>query len=497
MNFSPTFSPAPLSYMAALRGVNPRGAGTSFTYAVVNCTTPNLLMALAASNPEGQFYGLMNNAEVCREAAQEALMRQVTNVSFLHATPADALAWFEKKSYQIPSLDYLCCDESEKPLSASERATIFDLAAKALKNSGLLSINYRSYAEEDGALRFLVKEFSPEMSPGQACEFLLELKKLGTFFFKQHASLAAKLDQAIIHNMPDEFFALFEDGEAQSKTFDTIVAMGARGFTYAGDSSAPANYVELSVPVEAQQIIVTCRDNPLYEPLKDFAQNRNTRSDIWCKQPAATSSDLAQLFGSFSYGITLPRGRVPVEIEVQGKTVPLDSPLYATLIELMSMMPVGIGDILSRPEGKSFKADEIVGAVQILVACGIARPMRGMYRLENMNDLVQPRFVGTFNRYLETTSLTGNSVSLASQALGDVMTISLRDALVMQALNRVGLADSVSALLPELERLAQNPSQAARIMDGEPTAESAKQMIEDVVSESILQWYAYGLLEAA
>jgi hypothetical protein len=297
--------------------------------------------------------------------------------------------------------------------------------------------------------------------------------------------------------MPDDFFDLFEKDETGSKTFDTSINMGSRGFTYAGDSSASANYVELSVPVEAQQIIVSCRDNPLYEPLKDFAQNRNLRSDIWCKQPAAMNSDLAELFGSFSYGITLPRAKIPAEMEVQGKTVPLDSPLYTALIELMSMMPVGIGDILAHPKGGGFQAAEVVGAVQILVACGIARPMRGMYRLENMEDLAQPRLAGTFNRYLETASLTGNSVSLASLALGDVITVSLRDALVMQALNRVGLADSVSALLPELQRLAQDPSQAAKVMDSEPTAESAKQMIEDAVSESILQWYAYGLLEAA
>jgi hypothetical protein len=31
----------------------------------------------------------------------------------------------------------------------------------------------------------------------------------------------------------------------------------------------------------------------------------------------------------------------------------------------------------------------------------------------------------------------------------------------------------------------------------EPTAEGAQNMITDVVSKSIVQWYAYGLLEAA
>ena len=493
MQFSPTFNPTSLSYVAALRGVKPRVVGTAFTYAVVNCRMPDWLTVLAASNPEGKFYGLMSDAAGCSRAIEDVRIRQVSNLSFLCVTPAEAL----KTAAALPPLDYLCCDESADALTVSERAALFDFAAKALKPGGLFVFTYHPIADETDGLRFLVHEFAPEMSPAQACEFLLEVKKLGTSFFKQHSDLAAKLDQAIIRNMPDEFFSLFDKDDASSKTFNTIVELGPRGFAYCGDSSISANYVELSVPVEAQEIIVSCRKNPLYEVLKDFAQNRNIRSDIWCRQPANTSTDSAQLFGGFSYGITLPRAQLPEHIEIGRNKVSLTSPLYTKLIDLMSLMPVSIGDILAHPDGKAFKTDDIVGAVQILVACGLARPMRGLYRLGNADNVSQPRLVGAFNRHLENVSLSDISVSLASPALGDAMAIPLRDALVMQALNRVGLADSVSALLPELQRLAQSPSQASRAMDSEPTAESARQMIEDAVSQSIVQWYAYGLLEAA
>ena len=68
----------------------------------------------------------------------------------------------------------------------------------------------------------------------------------------------------------------------------------------------------------------------------------------------------------------------------------------------------------------------------------------------------------------------------------------------MQALARGGLANSPAALLPELERLAASPSEATRVMDSAaPTAETAEQMIQETVNGSIVQWYAYGLLEAA
>ena len=67
----------------------------------------------------------------------------------------------------------------------------------------------------------------------------------------------------------------------------------------------------------------------------------------------------------------------------------------------------------------------------------------------------------------------------------------------MQAINRVGMADSAGALLIELERIANEPALAALIMDAaEPTADMADNIMQDVIERSMVQWYAYGLLAA-
>jgi hypothetical protein len=164
----------------------------------------------------------------------------------------------------------------------------------------------------------------------------------------------------------------------------------------------------------------------------------------------------------------------------------------------MTLMPISVGDFLSHPTGEEFGPTEIVGAIQILIACGFAQPMRGSREANNVTNVSQPRLVGTFNKYLDKTAVTGDELWMSSPVLGGAVALSARDALVMQALGRAGLADSVAALLPELERLARNPAQAAAVMESaEPTAEVAHSMITDVVSRSIVQWYAYGLLEAA
>jgi len=486
-------SPISLSYIAALRGVAPRQPGAGFTYAVVNCTKPWLLMCLAASNPEGRFYGLVTDSTACAQAVAEAQQCHVENVVFLCAAAEDAL----NGKISLPSLNYLYADETVRSISSNERSALFDLAKKFLLPGGLFHYSYRAYENAHGALRFLVREFAPEMTADQSKVFLRELKTLGASYFADNAAALLCLDDAATKDMPDMFFSDYDEGAASSGSFDTLIALRPHGFMYVGDSHMAANYMDLSVSPEAQKIITSCRENYLYEPIKDFALNRVVRSDIWCRGPVSQTDSLPALFGSFAYGIIAPRENVPIEIKAPGKTIDLSAPVFTKLVDLMTLMPINIGDFLSHPVGKEFLPSDVVGAVQILVACGIAQPMRGLYQ-SDANNVAQPRFAGLLNQRLGRAPVSAGEIWMASPTLGNVMSIPAREALVMQALDRAGLANSVSVLLPELQRLAKNPGEASRIMDAaNPTSDTAHHMIEDTVSRSIVQWYAYGLLEAA
>ena len=333
----------------------------------------------------------------------------------------------------------------------------------------------------------------------QAIEFLGELKKLGKLYFESQPVIAAKLDKAIAAQKPDDFFELWNDGEASSTTFDILLNIRPRGFSYAGDTQISTNYVELAIPKEAQQIIFQSINNPLFDPLKDFVLNRTVRSDIWCRHPVVKSDDMASLFGKFSFGITMSPEKIPTEVTTNGKTIELKSALYSKLITLMTLTPISIGDFLSHPDGKNYAALDILGALQILVACGIALPMRGAKHSGSLKTLDEPRLTGSFNKFLTKTEVTNQSHNLASMVIGDAISVSAREALVIQAIDRGGLANSVSAILPELVRLTKNPSDASYVLGttDELTPEMAEHMIKDVLQKSIIQWYAYGVLEAA
>lgn len=500
MNAQASISPVSLSYVAALRGVKPRRSGQPFTYLVVDCQNPEWLVALAASNPDGQFFGLSPQASLCAKGEDLARERLADNVKFLCATARQAIERIQQNSAYLPAMNYVCCNETScnESVCATDRTALFDLATALVAPGGIFSTTYRTNESEEGLLRFIVKEFSPEMSAAQAIEFLDELKKLGGAYFAKHIDHAMKLASAASHNMPDEFFSALDQGEPSSTTFDTLIAMGSRGFAYAGDGHISSNYLELSLPPEAQPIVISCIGNPFYEPLKDFAMNRLTRNDVWCRQPVPTTSNPAELFSGFAFGIPTPRESVPSSFNAVGKIIPLDTPLFSKLIDLMTLLPVGVGDFLAHPTGEGHTAEETLEAIQILVACGIAVPMRGQDTPAKFSALEKPRLCGKHNRYLDQTPINNASMYFASTVLGDACEISARDALVMQALDRVGLVNSISALLPELERIANNPRLAAQVMDvAVPTEETARRMIESTLNESIIKWYAYGILEAA
>lgn len=492
-----TFSPTSLRYIAALRSHKPAASGAAFTYAEVGCKSPEALICLAASNPEGRFYGFVADENGRRNSENDAAERGIFNAIFLVGSPSQILARIDNGSSLPPMLDYLCCDESENALDPAERIALFDLAHKRLQPRGMLVTTYRPCANEGDAFAFLAHEAAPQMNADQKQEFLIELKHLGASYLARHSDMADRLKDAIVKGTPDAFFAHFSSPVA-SQTFATMAALGQREMAFAGDARVAYNYVELSVPAAAQNIVAQCRDSLLYEPIKDVVLDRTVRSDIWIKGPFELSNNPTELFGGFAYGIPTDRNAVPAAYAAQGKVIDLSTPLYSKLIELMSTLPMGIGDFMAHPSGMDEKPDAIIEAIQILVACGFAQPMRGMRKMSRSSNVSQPRLVGAFNRFIDKTALVGDKdVHMSSPVLGCAVVVTVRDALVMQALNRAGLENSVSALMPELQRMAEDSTLHHLHIEGEVTAEIAHKMVLDAVGSSLPQWYAYGLLEAA
>lgn len=453
-------SPARLRYVAALRGVVPSKEGAAFSYLQTGVYDPQELVCMAISNPEGQFYGLLSNRQALDTIQQEVQRRAITNITFVN------------KLDSLPSqIDFMCFDGPQEMLSQDERKELFDIAENKLVPNGIFCLRYKICETVDSLRQFLQAKCVPELLPAQQETFLQELGATE----KEPLST-----------------------EPVSGTFETLAALLPRGFAYVGDAQIASNYIELSVSPQAQGFLLSYQDNLFYESMKDFALSRLVRSDVWVRLPIQQSSDMPTLFNPFTFGISTPKEKIPAKLQtVGGKEINLETPLFLNLIGLMAKLPMGVGDFLSHPIGDVFDGNEVLSSIQILVAAGIAQPMRGHYeaRTEGDAQIVPTQSV---NNFLNDLTISTPSVRLASPVAGMAITLSAREALVLQAIARAGLGNSVGALLQELERLSkQNPSLAAKIMDtAQPSPEMADAMLRNVIDRNVTRWYAYGLMAA-
>jgi len=482
-------SPVRLAYVAALRGVLPRKPGQPFSYVQTGTFDPETLLCLAASNPEGRFYGLLADDREAATAGIIASERGVWNISF---SSSDSI---------LPAnLNYLCCDTGLHRPTDAEREALFDMAAQRLTPGGTLVYRYQAYESTDEQLRFLITSFKPSLSPAQALEFLDELEALGSLYFNTHSEAKAALAAAKSAKDPDSFFAfcLAQGTSVESGTYETLAGLLPRGFAAAGDATISANYLELAAPTSSHETLEKCRAHLLYEPIKDFALQRLVRTDVWVKLPVEQTADKASLFGHFTYGITSMRSQVPEKISTSGKEIDLTTPLFSSLIDVMCLLPLGVGDFLKHPSCKGFDTSDVVSAIQILVATGVAQPMRGRYEGRSSAMTPYPAWANGFNAHFKKAEIHSPSIMLASPIVGSAVLLSVREALVLQALSRVGLANISGALFLTLTKLINdNPALAAQVIETtDLTDEAIHALVTNVLENGMVRWYAYGLLAA-
>ncbi|MCL2468678.1 MAG: methyltransferase regulatory domain-containing protein [Alphaproteobacteria bacterium] len=481
-------SPVRLSYAASLRGIVPLAADADFTYAHAGRFDVEALLCLAASNPQGQFYGLVNQPDIASKSAELARLRNVNNITFLTSTTT------------LPrDLDYLCCEITDKLMTAEQRSSMMTLAETHLAPSGLFCCRYLAYASADDTLRFLLSEYRADLGTAQTATFLADIKNLGTLYFADHPQARQALDRAIATSDANVLFtATGTSTKAHSETFELMKELLPRNFAFAGDAEIARNYLEMVAPTAAQTVLVKTRDQLLYEPIKDFALQKLIRNDIWVRLPANQSLNMPDLCNPFTFGILTARAQVPQSVTTHNGTIPINTPLFTRLIDMMTDMPIGVGDFLTTALGVGMNPSDVVSAMRFLVAANIAQPMRGRFTGTIALNPTNPQWASAFNDYLTHAPINNTQVRVASSIVGESILLGARDALVLQAISRAGLAQSSGILRPELQRLlSANPSLTAQITDSRTiTDDVISNILTSTLNNNATKWYTYGILAA-
>lgn len=489
------FDPVTLSYVLALRGVRPRLPLEAFTYAELDCGNAERLILLAASNPEGTFFGFDSDIDALSKAAEAADKMGVRNLTFSQATISELKKAVDDKLIAAGSFDYVVYNE----IDAKTKAPLDDLAAlsqQLLRTGGALAYRYQVIAGDgaDTALFETLLQGLLEETPNPDESFARDVRLLCIHYFIAHPDKSTAFEEALKQGKGSAWLKANAGTQKKPvKTIETGTSLSGKGMTFLGSAAISGNYLELSTPEGAHLALGARRQNKLYEALKDLAMHSNERMDIWGKEPLQRTENMVNLFGGFTFGTTETPERVARTVTFQGKMISFMGPLYDSILSLATVMPVTIGDLVHHETMKDVDSMTILNSVQLLVACGILHPMRASF--DDSIDMENPKLVDNYNQSLRGQRLELVDYAFASSVVGRPIVFPAMQTLVVQALDKGGLQNIAALLSDELMRLSGHPYlRPLGLSEPEKAVAEALRQIENAFNQSMVRWFSLGIL---
>jgi hypothetical protein len=487
--------PVTLSYVMALRGIQPRLPSDPFAYGELGCGSAERLILFAACNPEGTFFGFDPNLEVLSKAAETAEKLNLRNITFSQASIKDLKEALANGVIGEKCFDYLVYNEIDNP-GREDLAVVKDIVKSMLRDNGIFALRYRLYEQGDSS-RQLFDDLTRQTLAEQpnATEVLAkEWRQLCTNYFSNNLAQMDAFDQALSEGKGLAWLKQQIPASTKpSKTLAVSEAFSGRDFTFLGSGNIASNYMELSTPEAAHAALSARRMHPLYEAIKDLAMYQSDRIDLWAREPLQRSDNLVALFGGFTFGTTEPPERLARTVTFQGKSFSFVGPLYDGILSLATVIQVTMGDLVNHESLKGNDSVTILNTVQLLVACGLLQPMRSSF--VGGVDMSNPKLMGSYNQSLRQAQLDLQDYAFASSVAGRPIFFSGMNALVLQALDKGGL-DQVGLLLgDQLMRLSQHPYlKPLSLNQPERAATEAVRQIETVFHQSYVRWFSFGIL---
>ena len=165
--FKPMLAPAWLDLVAVIGGVTPPARNSGFNWCDLGCGQGVTAAILAATHPNGSFYGLDAMPAHIEHATRLAAEADAPNAQFHAADFAAA------RSLPLPRFDYIVAHGVYSWVDESVRAQLRRFIDGHLKSGGLVYVSYNALPGWTGDLPFqhLARELASDLPGDSAARF--------------------------------------------------------------------------------------------------------------------------------------------------------------------------------------------------------------------------------------------------------------------------------------------------------------------------------------
>lgn len=436
-------SPWLLNYVCAINGYPVPNLGGRFTYCEIDCRDGSELLTLAAANPDGFFFGVQPDPAFLADAEALKADSGLKNVSFLICSMR------ELPSLNIPVLDYLAIPGTLSRVDYDSRREILAFTARCLKQGGVAMASYQTPHATllmDPVVAFLRaaadKAGDRLENIQQGFAELQFLREQGGAFF-QLSPMTGVIVDSIRRFDPQTLDMALLRTPPQPHYFDEVCsAMEGIGLHYSGSLPLAVNYTQLSVPLNMQERFSSIRGLQFCEAWKDMVRLPFFRRDVFIRSTPPDPDCRASLPMEMVFGSHLSRERFAFSFNIPGfPTINLDGPLFQKIANTLAGNALTLATLLADPVFAGFGEGEILSALAWMAALEQLRPFAVC--VKNHDGDAAPFKLSSYNTACINHRLSGQAtVVLASQTLGDGVTVNQREALALLAISEAGPEDA-------------------------------------------------------
>lgn len=375
-------SPVYLNFLTVMLGKQTPDLSQEFTYCELGCGLGYGTNILAASNPNGRFWGFDFNPAQIAGARALAVEAGLPNVTF----GEDSFEYLATQSHaDLPQFDYITLHGTYTWISEENRGHIVKFIQRKLKPGGMVYLSYNAMPgwAQMAPLQRLIREHA-KLNPGrsdlqmeQGLEFAKSLRATGAGYFVANTTVPDRMDKLAAQNrnylaheyLNESWFLLY--------FADVVRELEPAKLNYVGSASIPENIPAMCIPTLVMPIYEAATDVVLQQTIKDFAINQQFRRDIFVRGASPLiPGDSLDILGNTRFVLAMARDKVkPVFPTPLGEAAG-DLALYGVIYDALATGPKTFDEIRTLPQLSALSFGTALQAVSLITHAGQAHPLR-------------------------------------------------------------------------------------------------------------------------
>ena len=346
--FIPELSPAWLDLTALLWGFAPVDRSGPLAWCDMGCGQGVNAVVLAATHPQGRFYGVDAMSTHIEHATGLARDCGADNAAF-HAVDFGAALELD-----LPQFDYITAHGVYSWVDDRARADLVRFIDARLKPGGRVYLSYNALPGRaaDEAFQHLILTLSDSLEGDSIAKVKAALAVASRMAKVNTPSLlASPMAQVMLKSRRglrgDRYLAheLLNPHWRPLSVAEMRRDLGAIGLTPAGSATLMDNFDSYMLTAAAQRILAGVEDTELREVVRDYLVNASFRRDVFVREPQVLSEDArVERLHETKFALLRPAAQVAYRFGTPAGEVGFDNAIARAIVRMLAAGPASLSE---------------------------------------------------------------------------------------------------------------------------------------------------------